>query len=218
MLVYLVGSLGEQGFKAVAATTIRANVANMVRDRINAMDLGAKFRTAAAAELTRLAASLDAEGTGRVIQLTKYWDGPALAELGTIENGVQWLQRDGVAPGTTISTRYWVRDHNAGAKTFKLSTNSGLSDVVNLTSSGSQGDSTRIYARLTAPYSDTWMSGDGSSSSHKYEIYSASRYANALGFTLPSGFLAAMDAYMVLNKPADAQLMNSIGNHFNATF
>lgn len=85
MLVYLVGSLGEQGFKAVAATTVRANVATMVRDRVNAMGLGAKHRTAATAELTRLAASLDAEGTGRVIPLTRFFDGPAVLVVNATE-------------------------------------------------------------------------------------------------------------------------------------
>lgn len=141
-----------------------------------------------------------------------------LPELGTIENGVQWLQANGVVPGTTIDRRYWVRDLNVGAKTYKLSTNSGLSDVVNITSSGSEGDSTRIYARLTPPYSDTWMSGSGGANDTKYEIYSAARYANAHGFTLPSGLLAAMDAFMATNGPSNTELIASINNHFNATF
>lgn len=85
MLVYLVGSLGEQGFKAVAATTVRANVVQMVRDRIAAMGLGAKHRTEAVAELTRQAAEIDKTSAGKVIPLTRYYDGPAVLVVNATE-------------------------------------------------------------------------------------------------------------------------------------
>lgn len=85
MIVYLVGSLGEQGFQAIAATTVRANVPIMVRDRVNAMGLGAKLRTAAATELTRLASEVDKISAGKVIPLTRLWDGPAVLVVNAAE-------------------------------------------------------------------------------------------------------------------------------------
>lgn len=84
MIVYLVGSVGEFGFRSVAATTVKANVAQMVRDRINAMGIGAKVRTEAVAELTRRASDVDTK-LGQIIPLTRYADGPAVLVVNAAE-------------------------------------------------------------------------------------------------------------------------------------
>lgn len=96
--------------------------------------------------------------------------------------------------GLSTNTLYYLRDVNTTAKTFKVAASPGGA-AINITSSGSQTNTTYYHGKLTSP-SNSDMEGYDAANSTKWKQYATSRWVNALGVSMPSGFLTAIDAVL----------------------
>jgi len=113
---------------------------------------------------------------------------------GTIANGDKFaiFSSSGFSiGGLTQNTAYYVRDLDTGAKTFKLSTNAGLSDVVNLTGNETLTDNTR-YATRSSPISSDYQSlGSNTPDTVVGKMWASIKMAKANGLTVPAGLVTA---------------------------
>ena len=110
---------------------------------------------------------------------------------GTIANGDRLLIAGFASSlGLTDFQRYFFRD--ASGTAGKLSTVAGLSDLVDITGSGTNFSSDFVSSYL-ANASNTAMQSRGFAKSYEAIVVGVVRWASAEGFTLPAGLLSALN-------------------------
>lgn len=131
------------------------------------------------------------DATTDVITIT---DDTTVLGFGAIANGVNFINwgHKGTIGGVTNGTPYYVRDWNAVAKTFKLSTNSGLTDTVDITNTGAITDETGLGGVRTG--GGTSFGSAKNETSISSNIVGYTRYAAAVGVTLPTGWKTMVEA------------------------